>query len=66
MRATLDTNVWIAAFMSRGYCAELVEYLGRMHSIVVSGFIINEIRDKFTGKFLFSVKSVEKAVALNF
>jgi len=61
---TLDTNVWIAAFISRGYCAELVEYLGRVHSIVVSEFIIGEIRDKLTGKFLFSVESTEKAIKL--
>jgi len=64
VRVTLDTNVWIAAFISRGYCAELVEYLGRVHSIIISEFIIGEIRDNLTEKFLFSVKSAEKAVSL--
>lgn len=64
MRIVLDTNVLIAAFISHGQSAELLEYLIRRHTIVLSQFILDEFRDKLTSKFKFSAASVNSAIEL--
>lgn len=51
MRLVLDTNVVLAAFISRGVCHELLEHCEREHTMVVSGFILEEFREKLVGKF---------------
>ena len=42
MRLVLDTNVLIAAFLTRGVCAELLEHVVRRHEPVISEFILQE------------------------
>ncbi len=64
MRVTLDTNVLIAAFVSRGTCDEVLEHLVRHHTPVVSPFILGEFREKLAGKFRMPEDEVEEAVAL--
>ena len=44
MRVTLDTNVLVAAFISRGVCHDLFEYLLRHHTFVCSEYILDEFR----------------------
>lgn len=51
MKVVLDTNVLIAALIARGVCAELVAHCVRQHTILISDFILNELREQLTGKF---------------
>ncbi len=51
MRLVLDTNVLVAAFVSRGVCHELLEHCERLHSIVSSEFLLHEFEHKLLGKF---------------
>ncbi len=50
MRVVLDTNVIIAAFASRGLCAELFEVCLVDHTIVISEHILSEIQKKLIEK----------------
>jgi uncharacterized protein len=47
MNVVLDTNVLIAAFIE-GFCHTLVEQCLRVHSVIVSEFILNEVRETLT------------------
>lgn len=42
MRILLDTNVLIAAFLTRGICNELLEHCLRHHQLINSEFLLNE------------------------
>lgn len=64
MRLLLDTNVLIAAFITRGICTELFEHCARHHILVTSGFILNELREQLTGKFDFTAEEVSAVVRL--
>ena len=64
MRIVLDTNVLIAAFIARGMCRELLEHCVRHHKLVTSEFILNEFREKLTGKFKFTSAEANAAAAL--
>ncbi len=44
MRVVLDTNVLIAALITRGVCSDLLEHCFRRHEIVLSEFILDEFR----------------------
>ena len=50
MTVTLDTNVLVAAFISRGGCHDLFEYLVRHHEIACSDHILDEFRTVLTNK----------------
>lgn len=63
MRIVLDTNVLIAAFISRGVCAELLEHCIRQHQIVASGWILREYRGILREKFHYPASEVREAVA---
>jgi uncharacterized protein len=64
VRVLLDTNVWIAAFVSRGACHELVEYCKRAHTLVTSAFILSELEEKLLEKFDVPVGKAEAARTL--
>lgn len=64
MRVVLDTNVLIAAFLSRGLCHELLEHLTREHDLYTSEAILGEFRDRLTVKLGAPADLVEEAVAL--
>lgn len=51
MRVVLDTNVLIAAFISHGSCADLVENVLAEHECVTSEFILGEFREVLISKF---------------
>lgn len=54
MRVTLDSSVLIAAYVARGgTCAELLEDIMRHHQLVLSSYILDEVRRKLTYEFLF-------------
>ncbi len=50
MRLVLDTNVLIAAFVSRGSCTELFEHCARMHELFSSLFMLDEFGEKLVTK----------------
>jgi len=64
VKILFDTNVLIAAFIVRGVCSDLLEHGIQQHLLVTSEFILNEFREKLTGKFKFSAEEAEAAVGL--
>lgn len=50
MRIVLDTNVIIAAFASRGLCAEIFEVCLSRHIIIISEYILSEVKEKLSKK----------------
>lgn len=62
MRLLLDTNVLIAAFISRGVCSELVEDCLVNHTVCVSESIMEEFSHALADKFGFTAESVQRAV----
>ena len=64
MRVLLDTNVLIAAFIAHGVCNELLEHCALNHDIVLSTFILDEIREKLVNKFGFTTREANRAVRL--
>jgi putative PIN family toxin of toxin-antitoxin system len=51
VKLVLDTNVLIAAFVARGVCAELLAHCAEAHEIITSEGLLEEYREKLTGKF---------------
>lgn len=64
MRVVLDTNVLIAAFISRGACAQLFEAIVTTHEAVSSEGLLQEFHNKLTTKFRFSQSDADEALAL--
>lgn len=64
MRVVLDGNVLIAAFVTRGACAELLEHCIREHEMVASEAILDEVREKLVDKIGIGAADAEAAVKL--
>ncbi len=64
MRIVLDTNVLIAAFITRGVCSDVLEHCVRQHTLVTSDFILNEFREHLIYKFKYSAEEAEEAFEL--
>ena len=64
MKLVLDTNVLIAAFMTHGVCNELLEHCAINHEIILSTFILDELRDKLVRKFDFSSREAGAVIRL--
>ncbi|HRR96860.1 MAG TPA: putative toxin-antitoxin system toxin component, PIN family [Candidatus Ratteibacteria bacterium] len=64
MKIVFDTNILIAAFISRGVCNELFEHCVCFHEIFISKFILTEFSENLINKFNFSKYEVNKAVQL--
>lgn len=62
MRAVLDTNIIIAAFASRGLCAELFEVCLVDHTIVISEHILSEIQEKLIKKIHLPQSTVQNII----
>lgn len=60
MKLVLDSNVLIAAFISRGLCSEILEACLKKHEIVLSNAIVGEVRKKLTQKFHLPPADVEE------
>lgn len=64
MRVVVDTNVLYAAFVSaEGTCAQLVELLIRARSLVVSEYILDELRRHLLAKKRLARELVERQIA---
>ena len=64
MRILFDTNVLIASLIARGVCHELLERSFVNHTVVISDFILDELREKLVNKFKYSADTADQAVAL--
>ena len=51
MRVCLDTNVLVAAFATRGLCADVLRTVLAEHELVIGEFILNELRHILESKF---------------
>lgn len=64
MKVLLDTNVLIAAFVSQGRCAVLLEYCAEAHELVTSQALLAEYREKLLRKFHLGSEHADARVAL--
>lgn len=64
MKVTLDTNVLVAAFISRGVCHDLFEHLIRQHHVMSSEFILAEFRRVLVEKIRVPIAKVDAAEKL--
>ncbi len=64
MRLVLDTNVLIAALVTRGVCAELLEFCVREHQPVTSVAILEEVRRNLVDKIRVTAAEADQAVRL--
>jgi len=60
----LDTNVLIAAFISRGACAALFERCALEHEIACSEVILGELRQHLTRKFQYSGEEADQVAEI--
>jgi putative PIN family toxin of toxin-antitoxin system len=64
VRIALDSSVLIAAHISRaGVCAELLEDILLRHELVISGFILDELRRKLLENFNYQKREVDQVSA---
>lgn len=64
MKVVFDTNVLIAAFIARGACSDVFEHCVRRHEIIISNFILSELRQHLVEKFRFSPEEAENVARL--
>ncbi len=64
MKIVLDTNILIAALITRGVCRDLLEHCIQRHQIIISDFILNEICENLQDKFQFDSDEIGEAIAL--
>lgn len=62
MKIVFDTNVWIASFIARGVCTDLVEHSVRNHTILTSDFILSEIQTVLKKKFKYSNAVIHRTI----
>jgi len=64
MKIVFDTNVLIAAFITKGVCSELLDHCIRHHHIITSEFILNEFKFQLRKKFNYQDYDIEEAINL--
>ncbi len=64
MRLLLDTNVLVAAFLTRGVCAELFEHTAKLHELISSESLLAEFEDVMARKLRFSKSDIASAARL--
>ena len=64
MKILLDTNVIIAAFITRGVCSDLLDHCIRHHTLITSEFILNEFQEHLIHKFKYTAEEVREAIDL--
>lgn len=63
-KIVLDTNVVIAAFAARGLCESVFELCLEKHELIVSEFLIKELRGKLVKKIQLPQDAVEEILQL--
>jgi uncharacterized protein len=61
MNIFIDTNVLIAAFVSRGRCSELLEHCMGRHRVFISHFVLDELTEKLRKKFKYPQDEIDEA-----
>ena len=64
MKIILDTNVLVAAFITRGVCSELLDHCIRHRELITSEFILGEFQQHLRHKFKYNTVEIEKAIKL--
>ncbi len=64
MKVVLDTNVLLAAFATHGLCEGVLNVCLMDHQIVLSEYILSELRRHLTGKFKVPEQHAEEIVVL--
>ncbi len=63
MRVFFDTNVIIAAFATRGLCADLFAHVLLEHDLVVGEVVLTELRTKLRTKLKLPKKTIDEIEA---
>ena len=64
MKIVFDTNVLIAALISRGVCHELLEHCVLRHTLFTSDFILEETQEKLIEKFVYAPELAAEAASV--
>jgi putative PIN family toxin of toxin-antitoxin system len=64
LKVFFDTNVLIAAFATRGLCADLVSHVLLEHELVVGEVVLVELREKLRKKIKLPKKTIDEIEAL--
>lgn len=64
MKVFFDTNVLVAAFATRGLCADLFAHVLLEHELVVGEVVLDELREKLRTKLKLPKKTIDEIEAL--
>ena len=64
MKVFLDTNVLLAAFATRGLCADLLAHLLLEHELIVGEVVLTELRAKLKTKLKLPAATIDEIEAL--
>lgn len=64
MKVFLDTNVLVAAFATRGLCADLFAHVLLEHELIVGDVVLDELREKLRTKLKLPKKTIDEIEAL--
>lgn len=64
MKIVFDTNVLIAAMITRGVCSDLLEHCIQHHEIITSDFILDELNNNLRKKFNYHESEIEETISL--
>ena len=64
MRVFLDTNVLVAAFATRGLCADLMRSVLAEHQLITGEVVLNELRSVLARRIKLPATTVEDILAL--
>ena len=64
MKIVLDTNVYIAAFLSNGLCAEVYQHCLKYHELILSDYILKEVQKNLIRKLDQSAADVSETLEI--
>jgi uncharacterized protein len=64
VRVFLDTNVLVAAFTSRGLCADVMRTVLAEHELVIGEVVLTELRDVLSRRLKLPAAAVADIIAL--
>lgn len=64
MKIVLDTNILIAALITRGICSQLLDHCFENHELLTSKFILDEVNSNLLKKFKFNSDDVAEVIEL--
>lgn len=64
MRVFLDSNVIVAAFLTRGLCAELVALVLEQHELIIADQVLEEVRRILVERMRSPAADVEELLAI--